>query len=141
MIYNKKARIEGKPAVDLDVRLYYPTKQDIGCSKEAYALLDEDKDAEYEAYVEKEYKKRKLYCAEIKWFSVEERNKGIGTKIVKELINGLEAIYSLEMVLLSPKSPKAKRFWEKNNFGEENCLYVRDRRERVVRNKMAYILK
>lgn len=141
VVYNKKARTEGDSSVDLQFRLYYPTKNDIGYSKEASALFHEGKHVEYEAYIEKEYKKRKLYCAEIGWLAVEEKNKGIGTKIVKELINGLKDIDSLEMVLLTPKGPEAKRFWARNNFDEENCSYVKDRRERVSDNEMAYMLK
>lgn len=125
-IYNENKYSKNR-SIDLSFRLYYPQKKAFYYDKE----LNE--------YVESRYNKSKLFYVEILWFSVKPTGKGIGSNIVKELIEALKSIENIEFILLHPKDNNAKSFWMRNSFIEDDLRVTFDRRIKLyINNKLIY---
>lgn len=132
---SNKNKYSDTVGLDLSLRLFYPYKDSFLFDKEAEELEDE----EFDKYVECKYNQSKLLYTQILWFSVEPKGKGIGTKIINELIETLKYIDSIEFIVLHPKDSKAKNFWSKNKFTDEKHSMYRDRRvEPWIDEKLIY---
>ena len=114
-IYNEN-KYDKCISIYLNFRLHYPDKDSFTYDKEAKNLNDE----EYNKYIECKYNQSKLFCAEIQWISINPERKRFGTKVVKELIDTLKIIESIEMILLHPQDRDAKDFWIKNKFKDND---------------------
>ena len=119
--------IRNELKIDLNFSYY-------GDEKEGYYTIhnknksNEEKrvDLNMRLYFEKE--KENFLYAYIMWFSVNPKKVGIGSNIIKEIINILKDLTTIEFIIIHPKDKEVKSFWIKNNFKEDINKILKDKR-------------